>query len=85
MFTDETFYDTSEIHSPDYENAMNQSQLPEDPVERARLQEEWRTDLAKVGASKHETLVQCWFYVGPASQTLDQHETNIVSAYLDSA
>ena len=27
--------------------------------------------------SKQETLHQCWFDVGPASKTIDQHQTNI--------
>ena len=29
--------------------------------------------------SKHETSSQCWFNVGPASQTVDQHKTKIGS------
>ena len=27
--------------------------------------------------SEHETLAGCWFNVGPVSQTVDQHSTNI--------
>ena len=33
----------------------------------------------KLPPSKHDTLKQCWFNVGPASQTVGQHLTNIVS------
>ena len=29
---------------------------------------------------KHETLIQCWFNVGPASETVGQHLINIGSA-----
>ena len=32
--------------------------------------------------SEHEMLKQWWFYVGPASQTLDQHKTNIGSTLI---
>ena len=31
--------------------------------------------------SKHETLTRCWFNVGPASQTLAQHQTNTVLTF----
>ena len=31
--------------------------------------------------SKHETLNQYWFHVGPASQTVAQHETSIGSTF----
>ena len=34
----------------------------------------------KNGPSKHETLNQCWFNVGPPSTTLGQQQTNIGSA-----
>ena len=30
---------------------------------------------------QHETLTQCWFYVGPASQTVAQHKANIGSIF----
>ena len=35
--------------------------------------------LALRGRVSQQTLNQCWFNVGPASQTVDQHETNIGS------
>ena len=30
-------------------------------------------------SKRHKTLNQCWFNVGPASQTVDEHYTNIDS------
>ena len=32
---------------------------------------------SKTSLSQHHTLTQCWFIVGPASQTVDRHRTNI--------
>lgn len=49
---DETFYDTSEINSPEYDNAVNQGQkaapTPEELAERERQEAEWRAELAKL-------------------------------------
>lgn len=34
--------------SPEYDNVVNQSNQEVDPEERARMEEEWKQDLAKV-------------------------------------
>ena len=39
------------------------------------------TLLTNVESSKHDTLKQRWFHVGPSSATLAQHQTNIASMY----
>ena len=33
----------------------------------------WEYDWEELSPSKHPTLNQCWFNVGPASQTMGQH------------
>ena len=33
------------------------------------------------GPSKHDTLTQCWVYVGPTSETAGRHKPSIGSMY----
>ena len=35
----------------------------------------------RLSRCKHETLTRCWCDVGPASQTVDQHQSNIGSMF----
>ena len=49
--SDDSFYDTIDQTTPEYDNAVNQTnnEGPEvDPEERAREAEEWQQELAKV-------------------------------------
>lgn len=39
--------------SPEYDNTLNQNNVPMDPEEKERQEEEWRTDLAKVCLFAH--------------------------------
>lgn len=39
--------------SPEYDNTLNQSNVPMDPEEKERQEEEWRTDLAKLEEEIH--------------------------------
>ena len=42
-----------------------------------RLDAEWCRPCRNIYPRKHNTLTQCYFDVGPASQTLAQHQNNI--------
>eukprot|EP00918_Siedleckia_nematoides_P097330 GHVU01213428.1.p1 GENE.GHVU01213428.1~~GHVU01213428.1.p1 ORF type:complete len:212 (-),score=43.90 GHVU01213428.1:3526-4161(-) len=44
----DAFYETTDMTSPEYDNAVNQNSLSVDPEERARQEEEWKTELIKL-------------------------------------
>ena len=50
VVSDENFFDTSDVASPEYDNAVNQDMSDPNlsPEERERQQEEYRKELVKV-------------------------------------